>query len=488
MFRSRAGRRLVFVTAFCLAALDLLAGAAVAAGPSMTLSPKVGPPRSTVGLSATGFNPGESVDVLFDTATVASGRADGAGAVSGTSFQVPGSALPGTHRVKAVGRSSGLAAEQRFLVRTNWPQVRFSAAHSGFNPFENVLNRSNVSRLAVKWAVAPGGVSERSMSSSPAVANGRLYVASNAGQLYALDPSTGATLWSASGGGGTWNSSPVVGGGRVYVTSYGGTVHAFSAATGSSLWTVSTDGRYISSPTLADGRLYVASGGTAYAFDAATGATVWRARVSDREVGSTAPTVAAGRVHLNMDDRRLVTLDASTGAVLWSAPLHEYGAQGVPAVVNGVVYVTTASFRCRAYAFKASSGTLLWSVDTSVDIDPDWECEWFYPDSPSPAVANGVVYLSATGVWALDALTGATRWRRGKGASVSASPAAANGLLFFAQPGGGLSVLTAATGTLFAWVPGVGDEPWAGQPAVVDGHVYSTSANGTVYAFSLDGQ
>ena len=56
------------------------------------------------------------------------------------------------------------------------------------------------------------------MYSSPAVANGVVYVGSVDGKLYAYHATTGALLWSATTGS-YINSSPAVANGMVYVGS-----------------------------------------------------------------------------------------------------------------------------------------------------------------------------------------------------------------------------------------------------------------------------
>src|SRR5580700_9693823 len=58
-----------------------------------------------------------------------------------------------------------------------------------WNPCEKVLNVHNVGNLRLKWSY-PTGVF---VSSSPAVANGIVYLASNG--ITALQASTGAKLW-----------------------------------------------------------------------------------------------------------------------------------------------------------------------------------------------------------------------------------------------------------------------------------------------------
>ena len=64
------------------------------------------------------------------------------------------------------------------------------------------------------------------MYSSPAVANGIVYVGSNDKNLYALDAKTGAKLWSYATGNSV-ESSPIVTNGMVYVGSDDGKVYAF---------------------------------------------------------------------------------------------------------------------------------------------------------------------------------------------------------------------------------------------------------------------
>ena len=60
--------------------------------------------------------------------------------------------------------------------------------------------------------------------------------------LYALNASTGAKLWSYTTGVAI-NSSPAVVNGVVYIGSEDGTVYALNASTGAKLWSYATAGR-----------------------------------------------------------------------------------------------------------------------------------------------------------------------------------------------------------------------------------------------------
>ena len=62
--------------------------------------------------------------------------------------------------------------------------------------------------------------------SSPAVANGMVYVGSDETKVYALTASAGTLLWSYTTGGGVY-TSPSVANGLVYVGSDDGNVYAF---------------------------------------------------------------------------------------------------------------------------------------------------------------------------------------------------------------------------------------------------------------------
>ena len=73
-----------------------------------------------------------------------------------------------------------------------------------WNPCEKVLNVNNVGNLGLKWSYTTGS----EVYSSPAVANGVVYVGSDDNNVYALNASTGAKLWSYATGGSVWIPRP----------------------------------------------------------------------------------------------------------------------------------------------------------------------------------------------------------------------------------------------------------------------------------------
>jgi outer membrane protein assembly factor BamB len=207
-------RQWLAVSAAAVACAGLVAAGraptAVAASnvnPKVVLSASTGPPTSTVGVSGTGFAAHEAVNIYFGTTSKTLARTNSRGAFHGRLVSVPASARPGTHWITATGRRSGRSAQAKFLVNTNWAQFHYCGRREGANPYENVLSAASV-------------------SSSPAVANGVIYIGSGDGNVYALNARTGAKLWSYPTGNFV-DSSPAVANGVIYVGSTDGNVYAF---------------------------------------------------------------------------------------------------------------------------------------------------------------------------------------------------------------------------------------------------------------------
>ena len=73
------------------------------------------------------------------------------------------------------------------------------------------------------------------VASSPAVVNGAVYIGSEDNNLYALNATTGALIWSFKTGGFV-DSSPAISNGVVYVGSLDNNIYALNANTGDLIW------------------------------------------------------------------------------------------------------------------------------------------------------------------------------------------------------------------------------------------------------------
>lgn len=400
---------------------------AQAASATITLSVSSGPPTTSVTVHGTGFASSEAINIDFDSAPVGMATSDGTGAFD-SAISVPASALPGSHTVLATGQSSGLSATAPFLVRTDWSQYGFDQAHTHLNPYENVLNSSNVSGLVQKWSV---NFASRVFISAPTVANGIVYIATHKNNtsgasnelMYAFDANTGATLWTVRAGDAT---AAAVANGIVYFGSADNHLYARDAMTGAKIWTFNAGSGIGSPPTIVNGVIYFTAGNV-YALDATTGAMIWTfTGVS----GDSPLAVANGMLYFGSISGKLYALDANTGKKIW---VHTFAnfccVDSSPTVANGMVYISFTF--SKLYAFNAATGALLWT---------------FKYGGTSPAVANGVVYVGST-IWlyAVDAMTGKQLWRFATGGDIS-YPTIANGVVYLGSNDTGFYAVDAVTG------------------------------------------
>jgi outer membrane protein assembly factor BamB len=380
------------------------------------------------------------------------------------------------------------------IANGDWTQFRFDPAHHGVNPDEMILSPSDVANLTVKWRTNIGG----GCFASADVVNGELYTADTGsanGKLHALDIATGQELWTFPSDalpGDFAFASPAVANGVIY---YGvnrapdDVVFAVNALTGTEIWRHNGPfGQIVSSPTIENGRVYVAfTDGTIEALDITNGQAIWS--VIHPGGAYSSPAVVDGRLYIAIHNSGLLALDANTGSELWLAPMP--GPQwSSPAVENGRVFVGSRDDH-KLYAFDAVTGDSLWTATTS-----DWV-------QTSPAVANGVVYIgnNSGNVYAYNAETGGLIWQSAvsPGFAIGSSPTVANGVLYIASSldasatnfDGKLYALDIATGqVLFSEVvsQGQGEARWVqASPTVVNGVVYIPNyGDGTVAAFGLN--
>jgi outer membrane protein assembly factor BamB len=430
---------------------------------TITLDPVVGPPTTTVGVAGTGFGSKEQVQISFSGKLVATAESNKKGSFSAF-FDAPKSAKPGKHTVKATGESSGNIATATFRVRTDWVQFRYDPAHSGTNPYENVLSPKNVKKLRVRWTY---GFADR--ESSPAVVGGVAYI--SAGEyVSAVKATTGKDLWRSPPLGDSVIGTPAVADGRVYASTGNG-VDALDAATGKRLWHYQAfEPR---APTVVGGLVYFGSYlGGVYAVDAVTGAKRWLAPTGPI---LSSPAVVDGVVYIGSDDDSLYAVDAATGAKRWTFPTGDR-VESSPSVVDGVVYV--GSEDGNVYAIDAHTGAEIWAFPT-VDGLVDG----------APSVADGVVYIGAYGaIYALRASDGTEVWSEPQTVNILSPPAVANGIVY-------VGAMPANAAIIAAYRASTGELLWSyvlsthysvlSSPAVVNGVVYVGSPDGDAYAFGL---
>ena len=219
-----------------------------------------------------------------------------------------------------------------------------------FGGADGIVYAIGVADGEVRWRFATGG----RVRSSPAVVDGVVYAGSADGSMYAIALEDGRRLWRFDTEGRglesarygydrrTITSSPAVADGAVYFGSRDGSLYAVDAATGALRWRVLHDDTSwsISSPAVIDGLVLDASSDAWFfhAVDAATGRVVWRVDVGQPIWPS--PVVASGTAWFLTSLGELWGVDPRTGEVRERVSLGER-TKSSPWIEDGVLYVGT---------------------------------------------------------------------------------------------------------------------------------------------------
>jgi outer membrane protein assembly factor BamB len=436
-------RRIVWVSGVVVAGVLVWSGLAYAS-PVLMATPTVLAPTQTITVSGTGFAATEPVDVYLDTVDLALASTDASGNFSGVPVAVPASASPGNHWLTLVGRRDVLSVQKLVTVHTGWAERGWSAFGRSLNPFENLLSPASVGGLQEDWtassgpvqgggAVVPSGSRTaifgdtngvvRSVSlvtgatvwtrplggliqSMPAVDSGRVYVVvgpSGSGTVAALNSTTGAIVWQTPSLGLGTLTSPAVSGNVVYVGSRDHNLYALNGSTGAVIWKGPTGGGIDGSAAVSGGRVFVGStDATVYAFavGCATGgascAPLWTfAYGGTSSLTKSSPTVSNGVVYIALEAQPgadfVYAFAATSGRVLWTGALGNGATADIasPAVANGLLFMDTVFGTNTLTVFPAACGV------SGSQCHALWHSTTFQNMQVMPAVANGLVYVSA---------------------------------------------------------------------------------------------
>jgi outer membrane protein assembly factor BamB len=191
-------------------------------------------------------------------------------------------------------------------------------------------------------------------------------------------------------------------------------------------------------------------------------------------------------------DGFVYAVDAADGRVKWKRNVGA-AVTGSAAVTGRLTYVT--DINGELIALSTTDGRPAWRANTGKPVPFPWGHESTDYFTSSPTVANGTVVVGGSDghVYALDARTGARRWRVPTEGRVRSSPAIANGVVYVGSFDGRLYAIDLASGklrwrfdtqgtTLESESFGYDRRSIQASPAVVDGVVYVGGRDGRSYA------
>ena len=243
-----------------------------------------------------------------------------------------------------------------------------------------------------------------------------------------LDLATGKTLWKfkapGEAVGRNASSTPCVADGKVYAL---GSLNCYAvdASTGQQIWAAPLPAKGpASSPLVADGVLIV-NAGKLVAFDAATGKQLWTQPKAGG--GNASPVVwkTGGKSVVICNGRALTGVDLKSGDLLWTTP---GGGDCTPAIAGDMLAIQTSNAKVGVLAGKltATGFTQSWNLP----YDP-------LRSQSSPLIVDGCVYLMDDNIhWCFDLASGRQLWKEKVPSSTITSPVLADGKAYLLVNGG----------------------------------------------------
>jgi outer membrane protein assembly factor BamB len=276
-------------------------------------------------------------------------------------------------------------------------------------------------------------------------------------------------------------SSPVVADGRLYVLDGKAELSALDPQTGRDLWrTTIADTRGVGREgfgggvAYGDGLVYVTSGFRfVAAFDAKTGKRVWRTQTTAPVHG--APTVYNGKLFFIDVSDQLQALDAKTGQSLWTYQALEEPARMLiassPAVSNDEVVAPFASGEL--VGVNAANGTDLWTDVLSLTNRNNALSE-IRDISGRPIISRGITFAgSHSGVAAaVDIRTGQRVWSLPT--AVITTPWAAGDVVYITDQQGRVFCVARDSGQIY-WIRALNDKLRKKFRAVYSGPILASN-------------
>ncbi|HOU07680.1 MAG TPA: PQQ-binding-like beta-propeller repeat protein [Caldisericia bacterium] len=310
--------------------------------------------------------------------------------------------------------------------------------------------------------------------------DGMVFAGAQDGKFHCMDLETGAKIWEFKSGALAY--TPVYWQGKLFAPSFDKKLYCLDAKTGKELWSFEAGGEIRTSPTIYQGKLYFGCGkvrddnennsgkNALYCLDVLTGKLVWE---NPNKIDfESSPTVADGKVFIGSSDDTYYCFDANTGDILWTID-SKNDFDGETTYFDGRIYFSTwdGIVRC----VDPRSGDAIWTSEIDKAV--------FGP----LAIRDGRIFAISTNkrMFCLSLVDGKVLYDVPMEGSSFYSVACYGNRVVLGDTGGLIKLLDASTGEeKFAYnVKGGKDFVY---PSVCGGKILFTNTDGFLYCFVDD--
>lgn len=336
-------------------------------------------------------------------------------------------------------RSAGRGSSNRSALTT--PPVTSESLIFTLDAAQSV-RAMRIDTGATVWTERLQGLSRRDRSAvggGLAIAGDKLIVASGFGFVSALEAATGREIWTRPLGA-PMIGSPTIDDNRVFVSSNNNEIFALDLTTGATLWSdqaIAEPARVLGSPSAAAVEDFIISpfsSGEIIAFLAANGRRLWVDAIQGagrftpiseiNDIGSR-PVLGAGMVFASNQSGATVAIDGRTGARIWGQPV---GSTRAPALAGRYLFIvgTDGELVC----LDVETGDAYWVTQLPQFRNEDKKKDRITYTSPIIASDRVIVISSRGELLAFSTQTGQQTGSLRLGDTVYIEPIAAQGRLY----------------------------------------------------------
>lgn len=403
-------------------------------------------------------------------------------------------------QTEAPSVQAGQGANPEVAISLPKQNTNATWTHRNGGPAHRISHPALGAQLTALWSgdIGTGVTRRHRITAEPIVAGGRVFTLDSQATVTAHS-TAGAQLWQSDLTPSTDRSSDASGGGlafggnRLFVTTGFGALSALDPETGATLWTQRLEASAAGAPTVFGDLVYLVSqDNTAWALETDTGRIRWTVTGTPSTanlVGGASPAVNNRLVFFPFSTGEVLGVFRKGGVRLWNAPVSGQRSGRVyarisdissdPVIAGNRVYIGNQSGR--VVALDAANGERLWTANDGA-LNPVWP------------VGNSLFIVSDLGqlvrlnardgrrIWAVDLpLRKERRFARAKSVYAHYGPILAGGRLFVGSSDGYLRAFDPRSGALVEQIEIPGGV--ASSPVVAGGVLYVISGRGKLLAF-----